>query len=157
MIRRPPRSTLFPYTTLFRSIYVTHDQSEAFAISDRIFVMNQGRIEQAGSQLDIYLRPQTEFVANFVGDNNALHAEVTAVGLAPPGEPSRLTFAAGPVTGSATDSTGLPVGGRVPACVRPERITVVPHGAARNDPDVVAREVEQLVFEGPTVRLIVDL
>ena len=39
------------------AIYVTHDQSEAFAISDRIFVMNKGRIEQAGTQLDIYLRP----------------------------------------------------------------------------------------------------
>ena len=45
------------------AIYVTHDQSEAFAISDRIFVMNEGRIEQAGTQLDIYLRPRTEFVA----------------------------------------------------------------------------------------------
>ncbi|MBL8129258.1 MAG: ABC transporter ATP-binding protein, partial [Chloroflexia bacterium] len=54
------------------AIYVTHDQSEAFAISDRIFVMNGGRIEQAGTQLDIYLRPHTEFVANFVGDNNAI-------------------------------------------------------------------------------------
>src|SRR5918999_4511270 len=54
------------------AIYVTHDQSEAFAISDRIFVMNEGRIEQAGTQPDIYLRPKTEFVANFVGDNNAI-------------------------------------------------------------------------------------
>src|SRR5918999_6131318 len=61
------------------AIYVTHDQSEAFAISDRVFVMNQGRIEQAGSQLDIYLRPASEFVANFVGDNNAFRGEVTAI------------------------------------------------------------------------------
>src|SRR3712207_6896119 len=76
MIRRPPRSTLFPYTTLFRSIYVTHDQSEAFAISDRIFVINKGRVEQAGSQLDIYLRPQSEFVANFVGEIGRAHVEL---------------------------------------------------------------------------------
>src|SRR5919107_1205477 len=61
------------------AIYVTHDQSEAFAISDRIFVMNNGRIEQAGTQLDIYLRPRTEFVANFVGDNNALPGTVLAL------------------------------------------------------------------------------
>src|SRR5205085_2391875 len=45
------------------AVYVTHDQSEAFAISDRIFVMNQGRVEQMGTQFDIYLHPQTEFVA----------------------------------------------------------------------------------------------
>ena len=58
------------------AIYVTHDQSEAFAISDRIFVMNRGRVEQAGTQLDIYLRPETEFVANFVGDNNTIAGTV---------------------------------------------------------------------------------
>src|SRR5205814_9074073 len=46
------------------AIYVTHDQSEAFATSDRVFVMNKGKVEQAVSQLDIYLRPATEFVAN---------------------------------------------------------------------------------------------
>src|SRR3954470_20885299 len=69
------------------AIYVTHDQSEAFAISDRIFVMNEGRIEQAGTQLDIYLRPRTEFVANFVGDNNAFAGQVIEVANVPTGEP----------------------------------------------------------------------
>src|ERR687894_686976 len=62
------------------AIYVTHDQSEAFAISDRIFVMNNGRIEQAGTHLDIYLRPTSEFVANFVGDNNALPGRIVEIG-----------------------------------------------------------------------------
>ncbi len=61
------------------AIYVTHDQSEAFAISDRIFVMNLGRIEQAGTQLDIYLRPASEFVAHFVGDNNTLNGTVMSI------------------------------------------------------------------------------
>ena len=54
------------------AIYVTHDQSEAFAISDRIVVMNAGRVEQIGTQTDIYLRPQTRFVAEFIGANNGL-------------------------------------------------------------------------------------
>ena len=53
------------------AIYVTHDQSEAFAISDRIVVMNAGRVEQIGTQTDIYLQPQTRFVAEFIGANNA--------------------------------------------------------------------------------------
>jgi ABC-type Fe3+/spermidine/putrescine transport system ATPase subunit len=139
------------------AIYVTHDQSEAFAISDRIFVMNQGRIEQAGTQLDIYLRPQTEFVANFVGDNNALHGVVVAVEPAAAGEPPRVSFAAGPVTGSALDSTGLQPGDKVLAFVRPEHIRVVADGPARDEPDVIAGQVDQLVFEGPTVRLVVDV
>ena len=54
------------------AIYVTHDQSEAFAISDRIVVMNEGRVEQIGTQTDIYLHPQTRFVAEFIGANNSL-------------------------------------------------------------------------------------
>ncbi len=139
------------------AIYVTHDQSEAFAISDRIFVMNQGKIEQAGTQLDIYLRPQTEFVANFVGDNNALHGVVTAVAPGQPGEPSLVTFTSGAVVATAPDAGGLRVGDRVLAFVRPEHIRVVPDGPAREAANVVAGEVDQLVFEGPTVRLVVDV
>ena len=54
------------------AIYVTHDQSEAFAISDRIVVMNAGRIEQIGTQTDIYLHPRTHYVAEFIGANNGL-------------------------------------------------------------------------------------
>src|SRR5215470_4197648 len=61
------------------AIYVTHDQSEAFAISDRIVVMNAGRIEQIGTQTDIYLHPQTPFVAEFIGANNSLVGIVTQV------------------------------------------------------------------------------
>src|SRR5919197_5349762 len=61
------------------AIYVTHAQSEAFAISDRIFVMNEGRVEPAGTQLDIYLRPASEFVANFVGDNNAISGNILEI------------------------------------------------------------------------------
>jgi sulfate/thiosulfate transport system ATP-binding protein len=54
------------------SIFVTHDQEEAFAVSDRMMIIRQGRLEQAGSPIDILDRPQTEFVARFVGDVNVL-------------------------------------------------------------------------------------
>jgi iron(III) transport system ATP-binding protein len=56
----------------FTSVYVTHDQSEAMVIADRICVMNQGRIEQVGSPDEIYERPRTRFVADFVGKTNLL-------------------------------------------------------------------------------------
>jgi iron(III) transport system ATP-binding protein len=58
----------FKYTT----IYVTHDQAEAMTTADRIVVMNQGKIEQAGSPEDIYQRPLSEFVARFIGGTNIL-------------------------------------------------------------------------------------
>src|SRR5262245_35417790 len=61
------------------AIYVTHDQSEAFAISDRIAVMNRGLIDQIGSQTEIYLYPQSDFVAEFIGANNRLDGRITAL------------------------------------------------------------------------------
>lgn len=57
-------------------IYVTHDQTEAMTMSDRIAVFNSGKIEQVGTPLDIYFRPKTKFVASFVGDSNLIDAEV---------------------------------------------------------------------------------
>jgi sulfate transport system ATP-binding protein len=54
------------------SIFVTHDQEEAFAVSDRVMIINKGRLEQAGSPVDILDSPSTEFVARFVGDVNVL-------------------------------------------------------------------------------------
>ena len=56
------------------TIYVTHDQEEALSMSDRIVVMNEGRVEQIGTPFEIYNRPRTRFVASFVGTLNILKA-----------------------------------------------------------------------------------
>ncbi len=135
------------------AIYVTHDQSEAFAISDRIFVMNQGRVEQVGTQLDIYLRPRTEFVAHFVGDNNALPA--TVVALEGEGSERLALVETHGLRLRAHDPLGLRPGERVLAFVRPENIEVREEGAS-DEPGVIEGTVEQIVFEGPSVRLTVD-
>ena len=58
------------------AIYVTHDQSEALAMSDRIFVMNAGHVEQCGTPLEIYNAPATRFVADFIGAANIVEGEV---------------------------------------------------------------------------------
>jgi sulfate transport system ATP-binding protein len=58
------------------SIFVTHDQEEAFAVSDRVVVFNRGRIEQNGSPMDILDRPETEFVARFVGEVNVFPVQI---------------------------------------------------------------------------------
>ncbi len=64
----------------FTAIYVTHDQEEAFALSDRIIVMRGGRIEQEGTPSEIHEAPRTRFVASFLGMKNIIAAEITAVG-----------------------------------------------------------------------------
>lgn len=56
-------------------VYVTHDQEEAMAMSDRIIVMNDGRVEQVGTPRDIYERPASRFAASFIGDNNVIERE----------------------------------------------------------------------------------
>ncbi|MFN8664895.1 MAG: ABC transporter ATP-binding protein [Thermomicrobiales bacterium] len=139
------------------AIYVTHDQSEAFAISDRIFVMNGGRIEQAGTQLDIYLRPHTEFVANFVGDNNAIPGTVVSSLQTEPGEPRLVDVRASGMSLRGLDPGGVAHGDRVLVFVRPENIEVLAEQPAEGTPNVVRGKVDQIVFEGPTVRLTVDV
>ena len=62
------------------TIYVTHDQEEALSMSDRVVVMNEGRIEQLGTPFEIYNRPRTRFVASFVGTLNILKAQVVDAG-----------------------------------------------------------------------------
>ena len=135
------------------AIYVTHDQSEAFAISDRIFVMNQGKIEQSGTQLDIYLRPASEFVANFVGDNNALAGTVQSVS---EGVTRDAVVAVGGRTLHAFAQPGISTGDQVMALARPENVEIL----GPEDPDTadtLSGRVDQIVFEGPTVRLTVDV
>jgi iron(III) transport system ATP-binding protein len=87
----------FRYTT----VYVTHDQLEAMTTADRIVVMNAGRIEQIGSPEDIFLRPQSEFVARFIGGTNILRGPVT--GRAIQAGPLTLTWELGE-TGTAADA-----------------------------------------------------
>ncbi len=58
------------------AIYVTHDQAEAFAISDRIYVMKDGRIQQIGTPLELYMNPQSDFVADFIGTSNFLKGKI---------------------------------------------------------------------------------
>jgi ABC-type Fe3+/spermidine/putrescine transport system ATPase subunit len=138
------------------AIYVTHDQSEAFAISDRIFVMNQGRIEQSGTQLDIYLRPRTEFVAGFVGDNNAIPGTVIERVPAVAGEPQLVDVDAGGMRLRGLDPGNVKPGDRILAFVRPENIEVLSGQGERGEPNLVRGHVDQIVFEGPTVRLVID-
>jgi len=100
-------------------VFITHDQQEAIAMSDRIIVMNKGRIEQTGTPEDLYLRPQTRFVAGFFGENNLIDGTVTATA----DRTATVETALGPVE-VAFATSDLAPGTAVQIAIRPENITV---------------------------------
>jgi ABC-type Fe3+/spermidine/putrescine transport system ATPase subunit len=136
------------------AIFVTHDQSEAFAISDRIFVMNAGRIEQGGTQVDLYMRPSTPFVAEFLGTNNCLRG-VVADSRKDAEAGSLVAVRVGSHTFTCRSPRSLEQGTRVLAYVRPENIAVVPAGANGRG-NLVDGVVQRIVFDGSTVHLHVE-
>ena len=133
------------------AIYVTHDQSEAFAISDRIVVMNAGRVEQIGTQTDIYLRPRTAFVAEFIGANNGLPGTVTAI--EGDGDGNRAVVSSGDLTLRARDRGTAAVGDRVVAYLRPENLVVLEDGEGSGYENIVEGIIDRVIFEGPTAQL----
>jgi iron(III) transport system ATP-binding protein len=127
------------------TVYVTHDQSEALALSHSIAVMNAGRIEQIGSPRDIYERPKNQFVADFVGATNFLDATVSDV-LLPPGS-YRVRSEIGEIEVRAGDA--LRPSDRVVLSIRPEDIELT---EARPDGgNVWEGIVDQKVFLGESV------
>jgi ABC-type Fe3+/spermidine/putrescine transport system ATPase subunit len=125
------------------TLYVTHDQAEAMVISDRIAVLDRGRVAQAGTADELYRRPQTRFVAEFIGKTNVLDG-----------------VADGPAT-VMRDALRLRVAGalvpgaRVAVSIRPHQIQIAP-GTPVPDPtadgaNVLAGSVERASFLGDTV------
>jgi ABC-type Fe3+/spermidine/putrescine transport system ATPase subunit len=126
------------------TVYVTHDQEEAMAVSDRIVVMNQGRVVQVGSAEDLYLRPQSGFVARFIGRINTLDAQVLSMqgGTAEVQALGRRLVVAQP-------GPGVAVGQAAQLMVRPEALRVV----AADDPQAWPATVTACTFLGEKVEL----
>jgi iron(III) transport system ATP-binding protein len=120
------------------SIYVTHDQSEALALSHRIAVMSQGRIVQIGSPRDIYERPRDNFIAEFVGTTNFLTGEVKGRDA----EGTVIETACGLLT---LPLEGRAIGDRVTLSIRPEHLQVT---AESEGEDGMPGTVETQVFLG---------
>jgi putative spermidine/putrescine transport system ATP-binding protein len=137
------------------AIYVTHDQSEAFAISDRIVVMNAGHIEQVGTQTDIYLRPQTPFVAEFIGANNSLAGKVTHCEHA--GELARVVVSVDGITLACKGREPFEPGDAVLAYIRPENIVVLNDSEGAGYNNIVEGVIDRVIFEGATAQLRVDV
>ena len=133
-------------------IYVTHDQQEALAMSDRVAVMRDGRIEQLGDPVNIYDRPETEFVARFIGACNVIVGRVRRVtesgiecdadGLA--------TLVAPPMRGGDVYAEG----DRIALALRPEVISIRPDDDGRTpERNGTALKVRDVAFTGATLKI----
>jgi len=131
------------------TIFVTHDQSEALSLSDRIAVIAQGRIRQLGTPNEIYRRPIDRFVASFVGDVNVLHARLERL------DGPTAAVAVGPVRVLVPGQTlqGVAPGAPVDLFVRPEDLRVAEAGAAIAVQGIVAAQI----YQGGHVDLYVDV
>ncbi|MGQ0570291.1 MAG: ABC transporter ATP-binding protein [Armatimonadota bacterium] len=130
-------------------IYVTHDQGEALAMSDRVGVMNGGRLYQVGPPMEIYERPANRFVANFIGDANLINGMVEGL------EDMAVVVRAGRMRVLARRQGWEQVGDSLTVSVRPERVrvNVEPVG-----PGALRGRIEDRAFSGYVVkyRLVID-
>ncbi len=124
------------------AVYVTHDQEEALAVSDRVAVMNRGRIQQVASPLEIYHRPQNRFVADFVGLANFVEADAAG--------PGRVRFGRHQLTVASSAA------GPVTLVLRPEAVQLRRERPPGVD-NVLAGRIAAMSFLGTLARYWVDV
>ncbi|MDX8481750.1 ABC transporter ATP-binding protein [Mesorhizobium sp. VK24D] len=129
-------------------VYVTHDQSEALTMSDRVAVFNQGAIAQLGSPDDLYNTPQSSFVASFIGENNTLVGVVDRVS---GGECRVRLNGGGEITALAI---GVTPGSACHVAIRPERLNLTPAPAGGN---ALPATVDGRIYLGDHLRLLARL
>jgi spermidine/putrescine transport system ATP-binding protein len=130
-------------------VYVTHDQQEALTMCDRIAIMDYGKVVQIGSAEEIYERPASRFVADFIGDTNLLDGQVLAKdGLTATVECAGLQFC-------ATDGEWFQVGDAVAVSIRPERLVI---GArAGGCGQSFSARLWEMIYTGATRRCVLQL
>ncbi|MBW3634015.1 MAG: ABC transporter ATP-binding protein [Chloroflexi bacterium] len=136
-------------------IYVTHDQEEALVMSDRIAVFNHGKIEQLGSPSDLYDRPATPFVADFLGESNFIPATVTAVEM----HGLRLRYDRADLV--ANVAPAVAVGDNVTVTVRPEKTLILPVEAPGSErigrENWICGTIADVVYLGESRKYLVHL
>jgi spermidine/putrescine transport system ATP-binding protein len=128
-------------------VFVTHDQEEALTMSDRIAVINKGQVEQLGDASQIYHRPRTRFVANFIGQANILEGQVVSNG------GSRATVKLGDQIELSVEAEHLAPGATSAlVSIRPEKIQL--RKARQSEENCFEARVEEEIFRGATDQLL---
>jgi spermidine/putrescine transport system ATP-binding protein len=136
-------------------IYVTHDQEEALAMSDRIAVMSKGKVLQVGFPADIYEHPTNRFVANFIGETNFIPGAVENSG-----DPVRFSIAPDVVVPAVFAGERFPVGSNAVLSIRPEKIGIVraeDDKAGRGKDAHAPGKIVDLVYLGTDTRYVVRI
>ncbi len=131
-------------------VYVTHDQSEALTMSDRIAVFNDGVIQQLSSPDDLYERPQNSFVAQFIGENNKLSGTVKELN----GSACSVELATGEII-TADPINVARAGERTTLSLRPERVEIAP--GENEVPNVLNGEIHELIYLGDHIRAVLKV
>ena len=124
-------------------VYVTHDQSEALTMSDRVAVFDDGRIQQLAPPDDLYERPENSFVAQFIGENNKLSGTVQSKS----GDHVVVQLPSGQTTTALAVNSGE-VGATTLVSIRPERIDI----DDRDGPNTTTADVKELIYLGDHIR-----
>jgi len=127
-------------------VFVTHDQTEALVMSDRIAVMDHGRIVQLGSPRDIYMRPATVFASSFIGQTNLLRGSVAGIG-----EGRASVTTAGGATLHGVPSSAIAIRAPVILSLRPEAVRIVPRVAGVSG--AIEATVREVVYLGASTRV----
>ena len=138
--------TNLAHTLGLTTVYVTHDQTEALTMSDRVAVFNDGRIQQLAPPEDLYERPENSFVAQFIGENNKLEGKVETI------DGDRCTVRLD--DGTLIDAKPVNVsraGERTRVSIRPERVESNPDRLA-SDAHLIEAEVLEFIYMGDTYR-----
>jgi len=132
-------------------VYVTHDQEEALTMSDRVVLMRQGRIAQVGTPRELYDRPASRYVADFIGDTNLLAGRVETVA------EGRAVLRVGDADLAAACDPGLMAGGDAWLSVRPEAIAILRRDQPAPAGNLLEGRVAEAVYAGAQLRVHVEV
>ncbi len=143
-------------------VYVTHDQKEALSMADRVAIMRQGRVIQLGTPRELYARPGSRFVAEFLGETNFIEGQIVEIkpgGDGAAGVGSTIRTSAGELRAGAPVDASLGVGAKVLCSIRPEALHLVEGGAGLGAPatNTLRGTIKDSVYLGEMAQHTIEL
>ncbi|NQV43792.1 MAG: ABC transporter ATP-binding protein [Rhodospirillales bacterium] len=133
-------------------VFVTHDQKEALVMSDRVIVMEHGKIVQSGTPSELYEHPVKPYVADFIGNSNKLYGKIVSA------DAGQVTMQVGNSTLQSTPGqTRFTAGDDVLATVRPEKVRLLAEGEVAENFSIIPGTVREILFHGSSCRLEVEI